>query len=181
MNTTLFSRRDLTKVTDQLISGLRTSVATLQPSGLNDGQTIDGIRQQQQLQPIEFDFAEAEPRISETGTVTVTIPFNGSLVLLEYVPSQWSTVGPSGDVRGGFDQARAVILRTQMQPGVPVETVKGWIQQQKSLLTQWTGFANADAERHNENVDRVLLQAVEERKARIAATEDVNADLGKGI
>lgn len=100
--------------------------------------------------------------------------WSGNKDLFRYQPSQWIMRVLVGDVRGD------VLRVTWEQPGEDVspDVARQAINSMIEPIAKMVGFANAEVEQHNQNIEGRVREAVERRRERLLKKRELRGALG---
>ncbi len=162
---------DEQQLCQELLEDYAMEAPTLRPEGI----ALDGYGE------TDVDLRHDQPRAVVDPTrpvyvrgmgLTVVVPFDGDPELLRCQPSRFTTNPPDAELRG--NELRFVFSGTNLDPKSVRREVDGALGQIESYL----GAMRTDLARFNDEVKRLVQQAVTGRKQRLLKQNEVVANLG---
>jgi hypothetical protein len=122
--------------------------------------------------PFQDPFEGFGPSHVDGIRVEMAVPFDGQELLFDLRPSQWSTMFPRAEIRGGD-----VILVHEGRNPANAETITADFDRQLALLMGYAQSSASECRAYNERLRPALVGAVAAQRKKILADREVEAAL----
>ena len=164
-----FEERDITEIAAELCDKYSMAPPTLD----TDNITV-------KKRDIEIDvshdrmryFGDGGPHYVKGTGIDVRVPFSGDPRMFKLKPTTWSMSVPRGRVEGNF------VVFTISGTNLSTEKVRDEIDKRVAEIKKWLNYQSKGAREFSDELNRVVVQALEARKSKLNADNELIAGLG---